>query len=41
MSNVAEQMNDPSDFGIFFDKVSYQIENSDTMSTRYKIPQGQ
>jgi hypothetical protein len=41
MSNVAEPMNDPSDFGIFFDKVSYQIENSDTMSTRYKIPQGQ
>lgn len=36
-----EPMNDPSDFGIFFDKVSYQIENSDTMSTRYKIPQGQ
>lgn len=43
-----EPMNDPSDFGICFDKVSYQMENieniwrySDTMSTRYKIPQGQ
>lgn len=24
-----EPMNDPSDFGIFFDKVSYQIENYD------------